>query len=110
MGRYIDGILVVDTGSVCSPLDNNHSALIKGGRQMSKCKCGDGSPTHKPTRYVEIFGHRESRELSNLLIESSIAFTVEPMPQNFWRFYVKEEAITYVERMADVANSLVDRL
>jgi hypothetical protein len=58
-----------------------------------------GKPTYTPDHYVDVLDVWESSRLAYLLIDNSIFFTAEPMPDGVFRFYVKEEAIDLVKRI-----------
>lgn len=60
-------------------------------------------PTYIPTKGVEVRGRLVSMELSYALVQASIFYAVEPMPDEVWAFYVKEEAVPTLEAMHAVA-------
>lgn len=64
-------------------------------------------PTYEATAGLKIFGHKETKALSSLLVASSIFFVVEPMPNNTWAFFVKNESIDILNSLKLVATDIV---
>ena len=63
-----------------------------------------GTPTYTPTNYVDIVDVWEASRLAYFLVDASVFFTVEPMPDGIYRVYVKEEAVELVNRMINREN------
>lgn len=60
-----------------------------------------GEPTYEATDYIDITGEHEASGTAFSMVSESMFFVVEPMPNNIFRFYVKEEAIS---RLMEIAN------
>jgi len=56
-------------------------------------------PTYTPDHYVDVNTSFEAARLAYLLTDSSVFFTMEPMPDDVFRVYVKEEAIEKVKEI-----------
>jgi hypothetical protein len=68
-------------------------------------KIKDMEPTYIPTKGIEVLGRLVCMELSYILAQASIFFAVEPMPDDYWAFYVKEEAVPVLEQSLEVAKA-----
>jgi hypothetical protein len=64
-------------------------------------ECGTSKPTYDADHYVDVLGRRTAQKLCNLMLD--VFFVVEPMPDNVWRFYVKEEAFEELKKKAPIA-------
>lgn len=67
-------------------------------------KIKDMEPTYIPTKGVEVMGRLVCMELSYGLTQASIFFAVEPMPDDYWAFYVKPEAVGVLEKQIELAK------
>ena len=63
-----------------------------------------GKPTYTPDNYLDIEDVFGASRLAYLLVDASIFFTMEPLPDDVYRFYVKEEAYSTVERIINREN------
>jgi len=60
-------------------------------------------PAFIPTYGAEVKGRLVCMELAHALVQASVFFAVEPMPNDVWAFYVKSEAVGNLKRMHEVA-------
>lgn len=59
-----------------------------------------GTPTYKGECYVDVKGSAKAQFLAKRMIERSTFFTVEPFPNDIWRFFVKKEAGQALRKLA----------
>lgn len=64
-------------------------------------------PTFRATSGVEVYGFRGASTLSKLMVGASIFFAVEPMPNDLWMFFVKDEAVDQLVELAELAVAMV---
>jgi hypothetical protein len=64
-----------------------------------------GTPTYETTDYVIINGLAAAGKMCGMLVTASVFFVLEPMPDDLWYFYVKEEAAEIADTLAYVANT-----
>ena len=63
-----------------------------------------GKPTYEATHYAPVASLQNAIRMSKLLVEASVFFSMEPMPDDLWYFYVKEESSELLETLAYAAN------
>ena len=56
-----------------------------------------GTPTYTADTYIDVTSQPRAQTVAFFLMDNSIFFTAEPMPEDVWRFYVKEEAFSRLE-------------
>ena len=63
-----------------------------------------GKPTFDATHFITIIGASRAMKASKALIAASVFHTVEPLPEDHWNFYVKEEAVGTLEGIQKLVN------
>jgi len=62
-------------------------------------------PTYETTDAVIVNNMQGATRMCKMLVTASVFFTVEPMPDDLWYFYVKEEAAGIADALAYAANT-----
>lgn len=65
----------------------------------------EGKPTFEATHCEMIAGAQQAMKMSKLLIGASIFHVVEPLPDDNWMFFVKEEAAGLLKGFEIIANT-----
>lgn len=62
---------------------------------------GNGTPTYTPDTYIDVCGEFYAQAAVFFLVKESVFFTVEPMPDDIFRFYMKAEDLPRLRYILD---------